>query len=122
MLWAPVEYKKLSSCDKDRICNGCGSKGLGGIIVPDTLWGLSIEEACDIHDFMYARGKTIEDKKEADRVFLNNMQRIIAAKKSYAILTWLRRRRAKTYYEAVKYFGGPAFWCGKNHPDNIMEA
>jgi hypothetical protein len=31
-----------------------------------------------------------------------------------AWLQALRRRRAKTYYEAVHLFGGVAFWDGKN--------
>lgn len=35
------------------------------------------------------------------------------------MLKKLRRIRAKTYYNSVKYFGGAAFWHGKN-PKNTL--
>lgn len=63
---------------------------------------------------MYAAGSTIADKEEADRVFLNNMLRLITAAGGLGALRWLRRQRASRYYEAVCLFGGPAFWGGKN--------
>ena len=118
-LFAPATYWKLNPHEKKKICNGCGTKGLGGILVPDTLYGLSIEEACNIHDYMYHIGHTIEDKEKADRVFLNNMLRIIESVKYPWYLKWfkwLRCQRAMKYYQAVRDFGGPAFWKGKN-PD-----
>lgn len=111
-LYAPPAYYDLSEVERARICNGCGTKGLGGLIVPDTLWGLEIEDACDIHDFMWHEGSTIEDKREADRIFLNNMLRLIDGGSKW--LKWIRRRRAYKYYEGVAVFGGPAFWAGKN--------
>lgn len=117
-LFAPADYRQATAEQKRDICNGCGTKGLGGLITPDTLYGLSINAACDIHDWMYVFGRTIADKEEADRVFLNNMLRIIEAK-SGLLLRWLRRRRAMTYYSAVRDFGGPAFWAGKNAPEEL---
>jgi len=111
ILYAPIEYKKLKQHEKENICNGCGAKG--GVSVPSTFYGLDISEACNIHDFMYLTGKTIEDKAEADRIFLNNMTRIIIAR-SNCFMKTLRLMRAKTYYNAVKYFGGSAFWEDKN--------
>lgn len=120
VLFAPEEYWAMPPAEKRIRCNGCGAKGLGGLLVPDTLYGLSIEEACNIHDFMYNRGKTIEDKKEADRVFLNNMVRIVDNNTAWKWLKALRRRRARTYYEVVKHFGAPAFWSGKNDIKNLM--
>ena len=119
-LYAPTEYWNLSAKDKARLCNGCGTKGLGGLLVPDTLYGLSIESACNIHDYQYHRGSTIEDKHEADRTFLNNMIRIIEAK-SGILLRWIRRYRAMSYYTAVRDFGGPAFWSKKNSSRTIRE-
>jgi len=113
-LFAPAEY--WFATNKDEVCNGCGPKGLGGWLIPDTLYGLSIEEACDIHDWMYKAGKTIADKEEADRVFLNNMLRIIDAQ-SGLLLRWLRRQRAMHYYSAVRDFAGPLFWDDKNAAD-----
>ncbi len=119
-LFAPADYWKLSPKAKAEICNGCGPKGLGGFLVPNTLWGLPIVEACNIHDFMWSIAKTIEEKNEADRVFLNNMIRIINAR-SGILLRGLRRYRAMSYYSAVKDFGGPAFWSGKNQEHTMKE-
>ena len=63
---------------------------------------------------MYHEGRTIEDKEEADRVFLNNLLRIIDRENKWYKPTGLMRCRARNYYRAVKYFGGPAFWEWKN--------
>ena len=70
---------------------------------------------------MYAVGVTQADKDEADRVFLNNMLRIIEAKTEFGPLKPLRNRRALKYYEAVKYFGGSAYWNHKNKPEEYKE-
>ena len=111
VLFAPEGYKKLSPIEKGRICNGCGAKG--GFGVPSTFYGLDMTEACQVHDYMYFIGRTNADKEEADRTFLNNLNRIIEAR-SYFFLKPMRYARAKEYYLAVKYFGGSAFWDGKN--------
>ena len=118
-LYAPPLYWSLSPEGKADICNGCGTKNLGWLI-PDSMWFLDISEACNIHDFMYAVGVDEEDREEADRVFLNNLIRIIEAKTRWEWLRMLRRRRALKYYEAVRCFGGPAFWAGKNEPESEM--
>jgi hypothetical protein len=112
-LYAPGGYWALSPVIKDKLCNGCGAKGFGWAI-PDTIYGLRITEACNIHDYMYNIGKTDEDKKIADRTFLNNLLRIIETCSHNWIIRWLRGRRANAYYLAVKTFGGPAFWGDKN--------
>jgi hypothetical protein len=118
-LFAPESYYQAEEKEKDRVCNGCGAKGLGGWLVPNTLYFLSIKEACNIHDWMYEQGKTNTDKEEADRVFLNNMLRIIEGKPS-KLLNALRRQRAMKYYTAVKDYGGPAFWNCKNNVINHL--
>ncbi|OMH36284.1 hypothetical protein BGP75_10090 [Motiliproteus sp. MSK22-1] len=71
------------------------------------MYGLDVEEAGNIHNYMYHIGKTAEDKAEADRTFLNNMLRLINNRGGFLAL--LRRRRALKYYKAVVYFGGAAF-------------
>lgn len=96
------------------IAGGCGPGGLGDYLVPDTLWGLSVRPACSIHDWLYHWGLTLKDKDSADRVFLNNMIRLIRSHTRWGWLKKLRLRRAKTYYHMVHTFGGPAFWKGKN--------
>lgn len=112
-LYAPASYWDLSPIIKAKLCNGCGSKGFGWSI-PDTMYGLRITEACNIHDFMYKVGKTTQDKESADRTFLHNLLRIIEAKTKNRMLRFLRGRRAYAYYLAVKTFGGPCFWADKN--------
>ncbi len=71
---------------------------------------------------MYTVGGSLADKDEADRVFLNNLLRLIEAVDSVWLLRKLRRARARTYYEAVHIFGGPAFWAGKNDKLNLVPA
>jgi hypothetical protein len=118
-LFAPENYWSATDEVREIVANGCGTSGWKGWLVPETMWGLCITPACNIHDWMYAVGQTMEDKKEADNVFLNNMLRIITASGGWWWLQSLRRTRAKDYYEAVSCFGGPAFWDKKNAPDTM---
>jgi len=111
-LYAPKSFLEAHDIVKAEICNGAGPKGYGWIVF-DTMYGLSVTEAADIHDWMYYMGVDITDKEEADRVFLNNMNRIIETKTKWKWLRWLRKERAAKYYYAVKWFGGPAFWENK---------
>ena len=109
LLTAPNGYWNLSPEDKARICNGMGAKNsLISRFIPNTMYGLDVEECGNIHDYEYEVGGTIEDKEAADRRFLNNMLRIINKKGGF--LAPFRRSRALTYYQAVLYMGGPAFW------------
>lgn len=121
-LYAPVSFIQA---DPEMIrleVNGCGTDGWKGQLVPETFYGLNISEACNIHDWMYLLGKTIADKEEADRVFLNNLLRLIDDRTRWCWLKWLRRRRALKYYQAVKHFGGPAFWAEKNPKENLLKS
>ena len=116
VLDAPPDYYSLTPKQKKKICNGCGPKNpkyFGGHVIPDNLYGISISEACNIHDYMYYIGKTIKDKNEADRVFLNNMLRIIDSVQYpwwLRWLKWLRQKSAWKYYEVVSNLGDIAFW------------
>ena len=118
-LFAPAEFWKLTPDQRAEICNGCGPDGWLNLLVPDTILGLSISLACDIHDYMYVTGETIADKAAADRVFMNNLVRIITAKTKWSLLMWLRLKRARIYYETVHFFGGNWFWVGKNDPGEM---
>ena len=113
-LRAPKKYWLLTKEKKDDLCNGAGPKNFGWLI-PDTIWGLKITEAANIHDYMYIVGAAvIEDKQTADRVFLNNMIRIIQRKTKWTWLKKLRLMRAKKYYHAVDLCGGPSYWWEKD--------
>lgn len=100
----PDSYRDAPLAARLARCNGCGTKGLGGWLVPDTLWGLDISEACNIHDWMYAEGN---DKAHADLIFLYNMLVLVAQRGGW--LAPLRRHRAVKYYLAVADLGGLAF-------------
>jgi len=115
LLSCPASFKSATPEEREKVCNGCGSAKAKFDFVPDTAYGLSITDACDIHDWHYEYGITIEDKEEADREYLNNMCRLINAATGILnkLLKPLRRKRVKKYYLAVKYFGGPSFWAGK---------
>lgn len=121
-LFAPQDYWETPKDVLDKIVHGCGpGTGWKESLIPDTIWGLSITGACNVHDFMYYAGENLTDKDEADRVFLNNILRTIDANTEWGFMKWLRRRRAYKYYEAVSHFGGPAFWKGKNMPESEGE-
>lgn len=115
-LSAPAEYWEMSSDFIDEITGGCGPGGLGDYMVPDTVWFLSIFFPCRIHDFGYWAGETEEDKRIEDNRFLNNMIRTVKTKTEWHLLKKLRLLRCKRYYQAVHWFGGPAFWNDKEIP------
>jgi len=121
-LFAPEEYWEIPEALRNLNSSACGAgDGLGDALVPDSIWGLPVTEACRIHDFMYSQGRTEKDRREADRVLLNNLVRLIEAARDHSrvpiwrdVVASLRRYRAMTYYNAVRDFGGVAFWKGKN--------
>ena len=120
-LYAPKEYWRLKPEQIAEVTNGCGPGRFGSLLVPDKIFGVDIKEACSIHDWMFLVGETIEDKREADRVFLNNMLRLIDAHNGSWFVNIFRRRKALAYHQAVADFGGPAFWKGKNPIENMKE-
>jgi len=110
-LYAPPKYWELTEEEKKKVCNGCGAKGsFLAKMIPQGKF----REACNIHDYMYYIGKTDEDKKVADRVFINNLNRIVEAMP--LVLKPLAKSLARVYYEAVAKFGYEAFWKDKVYP------
>lgn len=112
------DYYETPESIRNSIVNGCGPAGSKwkATIIPDTLYGLDVSEACFIHDFGYYFGVTLDDKDKADSMFLDNMNILISDGSWW--LRFLRRRRAKKYYWAVKYFGKKAFMAGKEGINN----
>lgn len=117
-LFAPESYWRLPPAEREAYRCGPG-RGVLEWMVPNTAWGVDFSPACAVHDFMYSEGRTIADKDEADRVFLNNLIRLIEAAGGNWLIRRLRLRRAQTYYEAVHRFGGPCFWNNKNKPTEL---
>jgi hypothetical protein len=108
ILTAPTEYWPLDPSEKAYICNGAGPKGYE-YMVPDTMYGLSITEAADIHDYMYYIGGDEYDRRIADDVFLINMQAIVELKTKWKWLKKLLLRRVRIYYLAVTRLGHSSF-------------
>lgn len=123
-LYAPASYWQALPSVRAQLTNGCGPAGWKIDLVPDSILGVNISEACNIHDWMYTVGCTIANKDEADRVLLNNMLRLINSDTGIlsGVLRGWRRRWAWRYYEAVHRYGGPAFWHEKNRPEELKGA
>lgn len=126
---------------------GCGPGGLGDFLVPDTMWGLSVREACRIHDGYYRHWpESIEAARErADLILRNNCIRIIDAAFAAGVeaisrrkykLEWCRQRalkrqrwlyeqrleRAQLYYVMVRRFGGPAYFDDWRNSERELKA
>jgi len=107
-LYAPHSFYKAHDNLILEHTGKCGpGDGIGDKLVPETLWGLRVTRACRIHDWMYSRMCTTT-QKTADRIFLNNMRRLVIHGSKIKWLVNLRLTRAKTYYLAVKYGGKSA--------------
>ena len=113
VLWAPESFTLASEEQRKKVCNGCGPGSWKHDIVPDHLLWVNIGMACNIHDWMYEEGTEIEAKEKADRVFLNNMLRLVMGNSRSKILKAIRCRFAWRYFTAVSRYGGPAFWSAE---------
>jgi hypothetical protein len=116
-LFAPVKYWDLDEACKAARGYDCGPGKFGAHFVPDTMWGLNVKAACQIHDHMYATGQTQFDKWVADVTFLTNLNDIIEAK-SWPVVKEFRRYRAMSYFSAVRDGGNSSFWKGKEKPNH----
>ena len=108
----PPAYHSLSDDEKSLICNGAGPRGKGWL-VPDTMYGLSVKEAANIHDYSYHIGVTHRDKLWADIYFLVNLVITIMDARAGRLVTWWRLKRALVYFLAVWRHGDSAFEAGK---------
>ncbi len=117
-LFAPPEYWKLTDDERRQFRCGPG-RGILEKLVPDRILGVDVGPACGIHDFCYSQGRANQDKADADLIFLNNLIRLVETCGGYDWLQKMRLRFAHDYYEAVSHFGGPAFWKGKNKPEEM---
>jgi len=113
-LYALKVYWKYSRKRIEELTNGCGPAGWKGWFIPDSILGVNIKEACNIHDFMYLVGESERDREKADRVFRNNMLRIVMEASKTRLTRWLRRKFVERYYKTVRSAGGTYFWEDKN--------
>ena len=108
-LYAPKSYWDSTLKLRKKITNGCGAKN--GIKVPNTMWGLDISHACNVHDWMFYEGKTLADFYFANAVFIMNLALIIMSANRW--LAILRLARATKYFIAVQELGSSAYWVDK---------
>lgn len=109
-IYYPKSYLKATDKQLNKICNGCGAKD--GIKVPDSMWGLCIVKACEIHDWMYERGLTQGDLDFANAMFDYNLRAIIKNESNVFTRYW-RLNRADKYAFMVEKFGDKAYWVNK---------
>ena len=107
-LLCPEEYLTATVIQIAELTNGCGPKGWLDM-VPDTIYGMNIADACNIHDWMYEFGETEMDRQFSDNTFQANIEHLIALRGGNKFIMWLRGIRANTYYKMVRKFGADAF-------------
>lgn len=121
---ADVDYIKATPEQRASVCNGLGPASLKlfgfkmpnwvkNIMFPDTIYGLNVNPAANIHDWDYEyMPKNEESRRVADAHFYENVLVLIerARKNSPFFLTWLRKQRARFYYSMLKRYGKAAFY------------
>ena len=109
-LAAPESFWACPNDIRSEVINGCGPSGMGDIVVPDTAYFLSLKPACKIHDWMFTIFNDEPGFKLSNQLFLDNMNRINHARTKNKILRWLRSRRIRKYFRAVRDFGRLFFY------------
>ena len=100
---AHPDYWNLTDEEREIICNGGGPKGWGWL-VPDRMWGLSMTEAFNIHDYDYFIKTPFIISN--NRMY-SNILTIINRHGGW--LKYPRRMRAWGYFQAVSQ-GGRFFY------------
>jgi len=92
--------------------DSCGpGRGLGEILIPETVFGLRVSPACWIHDRSWDLAEpTWNAFHQTNNMLERNMRSIILVKSKYAILKYLRLYRPTTYFIAVDTAGSEHFW------------
>ena len=85
--------------------NGCGPQGLVGKIIPDSLFGVSVLEACNFHDRTYSKGGNAKKRRIADKKFLADMLMKVEKQSQSKVLKALRKTQAYLYFWSVRIFG-----------------
>jgi hypothetical protein len=98
----PGGYAREDDC-------ACGLNGVKNDLIPDYIIGLNVKDACCIHDWMYGVGRTENDRRNADKVFLQNLLFLIDEAGGSWGLRAARKAMAYKYYLGVLMFGGALF-------------
>ena len=107
-LLAPESYWKLNDDEKYEVTNGCGPERPTGL-VPNSILGVDLKPACDIHDYTYAKPSSVRVRKDADDLFLVNMHELMSRNLRSAPMRFLGTIGIGLYYLAVRLLGGHYF-------------
>ena len=109
-----IVFEKLFPDDYQSF--GCGPGGIGDWFIPDTMWGLSVKEACrqHDHDYRFGAGASDADRKLCDERLRDNMHMIVEMYSTSKIFKALRHMRVNTYYYMVRLCGENAYWKERN--------
>lgn len=78
-------------------------------MVPNSILGVDLRPACDIHDYTYAKQDSIRDRKDADDLFLANMHKLMIRNLRSAPMRFLGTIGIGLYYLAVRLLGSHYF-------------
>jgi hypothetical protein len=85
--------------------NGCGPKGPVGKIIPDSLFGVCVVDACNNHAASYSKGGDAKDRRKADVDFLKAMLAKVEEESASRMVKSFRKVMAYAYYYTVRLFG-----------------
>ncbi len=90
----------------------CGAgKGIGDLVVPETVLFLKVSPACYVHDNMFElAAPTWYDFHASNSVFRTNIDSIIHHRSHNIVMEHLRYYRSVTYFNAVNTVGAYCFW------------
>jgi len=98
--------------DSSKIVGGCGPGEWGNEFIPDSILGVAISPACDIHDYCYyLTGGTEEERTNADIELFANAFRILK-QRSRKIPLFFRCVVLGLYFMACVYGGGVTYGDG----------
>ena len=107
-LCAPKSFWDATPYEIKKVCNGCGAGGWKYDVIPDTILGLVVKLACQIHDWMYHFAIKLMDCKEfCDKTFLENMK--ILNNKTNWLIRHIRYPIIRLYYRGVELGGEASF-------------
>lgn len=95
----------------DNCQNGCGPEGPLSFLIPEFCFA----EACGVHDFLFWRGGTEKDRREANKQFYAIMIKSVNARQ-FILQPWLGFW-ALWYYWNVEVFGKAFFPYSKEPKD-----
>ena len=78
-------------------------------MIPNSILGVDLKPACDIHDYTYALQNSVRDRKDADDLFLVNMHKLMSRNLRSAPMRFLGTIGIGLYYLAVRLLGGHYF-------------